>query len=441
MNSSKEYSVIIVCDGTSPVIAANSLCKYIGEEAIIRGQKCSSKVISASDYRDDLSKHNKIIIIGHHKLALDYYASADECYSNYGMKYAYLGENIAILCASRSELGNDGTGKKAFAGFYNRTIQSYNSLAEKFDIPQKFGRRNTTQQSQYDLLWIIFAEESCMNSFLDMPYADVEKMSQDQIVESALKSIMDKVEANSDHKIRIALRRKDDDFDEAENNNIETVYLEPDIITDLQNNRTMDFLRSHLNYDIYMTDMWQRNKETTIVPKDELLDGEIDAILVRVGCYLVRYATRVYVDDYNKKLYSSERHPVVGEQLNQIKELLKKGSHFIFFSAMENPALSNCEIFKEISAKHISELENDDSNYHFICMILVNLKGMSSFSLGTVATVKEKQTDDDSSAKLYVQEQYIGSSFSSETWYIYSRDGSVNDYHISGYDSDSWNRK
>lgn len=187
--------------------------------------------------------------------------------------------------------------------------------------------------------------------------------------------------------------------------------------------------------------MWQRNKETTIVPTDELLDGEIDAILVRVGCYLVRYATRVYVDDYSRKLYSSERHPVVGEQFNQIKELLKKGSHFIFFSAMENPALSNCEIFKEISAKHISELENDDSNYHFICMILVNLKGMSSFSLGTVATVKEKQTDDDSSAKLYVQEQYIGSSFSSETWYIYSRDGSVNDYHISGYDSDSWNRK
>lgn len=60
MKKAKEYSVIIVCDGKSSINAVNSLCKYIDEEAIIRGQKCCAKVISASDYRDDLSKHHSV---------------------------------------------------------------------------------------------------------------------------------------------------------------------------------------------------------------------------------------------------------------------------------------------------------------------------------------------------------------------------------------------
>ncbi|MBR1737579.1 MAG: hypothetical protein IJ736_11295 [Firmicutes bacterium] len=69
------------------------------------------------------------------------------------MKYTYdSNKNIAVLYASRSELGIDGTGKKAFAGFYNRMTDQYKYLAEKYSVPLNFGHRSATRISQFDLL-------------------------------------------------------------------------------------------------------------------------------------------------------------------------------------------------------------------------------------------------------------------------------------------------
>ena len=444
----KKYSIVIVYDGNSPKEAAYSLCKYILDEAKTRSQCCEVKVISSSDYTDDLLKNNYVIIIGHHRFALKHFNSLDLEYDYYGMKYAcnYKG-NLAVLYASRSELGTDGTGKRAFAGYYNRNMPIYSDIANTYYVPLRFGQRSSTRQSQYDLLWMEFAENCCMTSFLDMSYAEVENLSEDELLEALIKDLEDKDEINSDREIQIFQCREDDNDINNDDENVEKIYLQPDIITDLQNNTTMDFLRSHLHYNLFMTDMWQRNKPIQEVPDNELFEGEIDAVLVPMGCYLVRYSTRVYVDDYTyeekiKKGFSYyDRHPVDQEKLLKVKEYLTENGRYRMPYLLDQSALDKCEIVKEVSVKHITELGKANTEFHFICMAIENLKGYSIHSIGIIASIKEKVSDDNALAKLYVQHNYIGDSFSNETWYIYSPDGNVKSYRISGYDPDTWSKK
>ena len=425
------YSVMIVYDGQSPRNAANSLCQYILQEAKERKQNCKAKVISAADYNGEMTKHNKVIVIGHHQLARRLLSTLTIRFDSYGMKYAYeYSGNLAVLSACRSELGTDGTGKKAFAGYYGRMIPEYKDIANAYHVPLRFGQRSSTRQSQYDLLWLIFAQEVCMTAFLDMPYAHVEHMSFDEILEDIAANMKAQAKANADKMIEIKLRREDDDRAEEKDQNVQTIYLEPDIITDLQNTETMDFLRSHLHYGLYMTDMWQRNKPVYEVPEDELQEGEIDAMLVPVGCYLVRRATRVYVDDYAdcsstanylrdkvRKITYEDRCPVDKEKLIEVKKCLAEINEHPLACFREPKAFLDCAVVIEISAKHITELSAEKSSFHYICMIRQNMSYVtcSSNSLSLVASIKDRISDDDICAKLYVKEKYVGSSVTNET--------------------------
>ena len=83
----KKYSIVIVYDGNSPKESAYSLGEYIIDEAKTRSQCCEVKVISSSDYTDDLLKNSHVIIIGHHRFALKHFGYLDLKYDYY--EYIY----------------------------------------------------------------------------------------------------------------------------------------------------------------------------------------------------------------------------------------------------------------------------------------------------------------------------------------------------------------
>ncbi len=425
MKTDNKYSVIIVSDGISPYNSAVNLSKYIKDKSEERGHHCDTKVIFTTDFKEDMAKDNKIIIIGHHALAINYYSKLKPSFDKYGMKFAYdPDKKAAVLYSSRSELGYDGSGKKAFAGYYNKRLKNYKKLAEKYDIPLKFGQRSSTRQSQYDFLWMKFADQefgSPLFDFLEIKHAKIENMSQGEFANEAFESM----KANSGE----VLDLETDIDNEIQKNNRSGIQLDfdKDDADDLQNNDLMDNLRSHLNYNIYMTDIWHSEKNVIKVPEENLSEGEVDAILVPVGCYLIKYAKKIYVPDEEGTGY----HPADKEQVELAKELL----YNIVYTTdrierTKDTPLEKCRAYHEISAKHITELGKPVSEFHLICRITDNLQGEDVFYLETAAAVKNTRNDDDSTAKLFIEERFIGSSRSLETWYIYSPDTIIRAFSV-----------
>ncbi len=429
MKKDKNQSVIIVSDGVSPYNSAVNLSKYLSEKTAERGQSCSIKVIFTTDYNEDMAKDNKIIIVGHHTLALTCFKNLKPTYDEYGMKYGYdFDKRFAVLYSSRSELGFDGSGKKAFAGYYNKKIKEHKKTAEKYNIPLKIGQRSSTRQSQYDLLWISFAEQemgSPLFDFLEIKDAEIEKMTQGEIAEAAFNDMMEKAENFNNLEIEI-----DNDGVHIENGDKENESNKNTLETDdMQNSEVMDMLRGYRHYNIYMTDMNNHPKEEIIVPEEDLYTGETEAKYIPVGCYLVRYSKRVYIPDEKPPYY----HPADKEQVKLAKELLYNNVFTLNrLEKTKGTDLENCIAFTEISAKHITELAKPDPEFHLICRIIDNLNGADVFYPNIAATVKEARKEDDSTASLYIQEIYIGNSHSSEKWHIYSPDTTVRCFYIPG---------
>jgi hypothetical protein len=358
--------------------------------------KFQQKLITSR--RDD----EKIIIVGYGELTHKCLKNLDLNFDEYGMKYAFTDDGLAVLYASRSGLGYDGTGKKAFINHYNEQMKKTDnkSLAKKYGIPLTFGNRGSTRESQFDLLALTFAIEDCTSSFLGLPYSECyHKKNTVYISPDNIPNFFDLFNGMND----------EDEDEEDEDNHEIVIDLSPKVIIDLQKSPDMEFLRKKLGYSIYMTDMWQINKDVKEIPESELLPGEISGVLCVVGCYLVRKAYRVYTFENEETIPLSDD--------SKFKKV-KKG-----WNSHDYEALDDYYTCEEVSVKHISELAKSLSEFHIVFQNYVNLHGFDNFEISTIATLKDHAGDDDSTAKLLIRHYFIGNSRSSYEWEIYSPDG------------------
>lgn len=126
-------------------------------------------IFDASDYskhRRELFAH-RAIIVGHHDLAKEELENVNVQDLGFGL---YLGtsKNLCVLRASRKALGKH---KAAFAAWYDEKMDRWPEFTRDYAVPARFGTRNETRKSQYDLLWILFAREA-LPAFLEQGDSD-----------------------------------------------------------------------------------------------------------------------------------------------------------------------------------------------------------------------------------------------------------------------------
>ena len=151
-----KHKLIVVWDGNSARLAAERTLEY----AVSNGHK--AECVPADIYRKyrlkAISNQNKVIIIGHHSIAEEEKLKAVCKYGKcHGMTYG-VSDRLCVLRGIREDLHS----KSEFAEYYERIMSEHKELAQRYAIPLKYikkGRDRSTLESQYDLLWVIFAAE------------------------------------------------------------------------------------------------------------------------------------------------------------------------------------------------------------------------------------------------------------------------------------------
>lgn len=167
--------------------------------------------------------------------------------------------------------------------------------------------------------------------------------------------------------------------------------------------------------DIFI-DAWCPGTGEQEIPEWELLEGELSAVVFRVGCYIVRSAQRIY------KIYEPDYRPELETPAN--KEETEKirvagGSKVI---ECELGTWLKFRLVQEISARHIF---SPDSAFTYICRAAKARNHTWQEYIGDIYAVKEHEKIPDKDAFLLIYLGYAGSSYTSETWYKMSPDGKV----------------
>lgn len=152
-------TIIVVCDGGTAETAAENIVHYLeaqGQEACLMtaGRYCK--------HRQELVS-NRVIIIGHHDLAKEQLANvniwnADPACSRFGL-ICGAGFKKCVLRARRKALNQSKKDREAFARYYQEKLSKYADFAELYAVPRTCKARKEIRESQYDLLWTIFANE------------------------------------------------------------------------------------------------------------------------------------------------------------------------------------------------------------------------------------------------------------------------------------------
>lgn len=104
------------------------------------------------------------------------------------------------------------------------------------------------------------------------------------------------------------------------------------------------------------------------------------------------------------------------------------------YMATINP-LRDYQKVKEVSAAYM------DGEYKNICLTMYAQYGSYTDTLTFIGTVKINKSVPDSQASLFVGCTFVGSSYSIDYWYAFSRDGYIREYWIGGMDPDSLSAK
>lgn len=178
-----KHVLIVVCDGKSARLAAERTVEY----AVSHGRE--AKFVFADSYQKyrlkAISNQNKVIVIGHHstteKEKMKAVCKYGECY---GMTYG-VSDRMCVLRAKREDLPS----KSEFADYYERVMSEHKDLAQQYAIPLKYikegkGKDRSTLESQYDLLWVIFAAEE-LPRFLGLDKKPSHSGSEERIAEQS----------------------------------------------------------------------------------------------------------------------------------------------------------------------------------------------------------------------------------------------------------------
>lgn len=212
------------------------------------------------------------------------------------------------------------------------------------------------------------------------------------------------------------------------------------------NKKDRETIQKHWSHSVVFTDAWCIDTGEQKLTEEELQPGELWAFTFRVGCYIVRGARRLY------KIYDPGYSPEMEKPADTEEvELWKKdmgnryrNERLSFLIGNGNAVVGSphgrtelsYELREkmrdtlEISARHIS---SPSSGYTSICRA-ANARNFSwSEKIESIYTVKEHDQIPDEYASLLVCMRYLGSSFSSDTWYKLEPTGKITTLRSGAY--------
>lgn len=383
-------AVTVFCDGKAPYEAASNLCGYIRSIGIDAALK------DADDFYEGYP--GKVIIIGHHDLTKRQLAAADILNDSYGMMFGHAQDRY-VLRASRSALGKGKKGRVKFEEYYNTEIRSYIELAEKYNVPLRFGSRDKTRKSQYDLMWLVFAAH-WLRGFLEGTDECKQEAGVD-IAQRAANDLIQKVYADKD-----------------------TVYTLDELFQNIykaNEDAGLKTLRRHLGDDIAFTGLWADAKDERELEESELLEGELSGRVFSIGGYTVRSAVCLYRDD--DEVDYTQRVPASREAAAQY---LEDGWQML-------GAVDGVRKVESISARY-SGFGSEE--WRHVCLAAASLRWYESISF--IGTLRPSASAPAEQESLFVLKQYTGDSFGVANWYKLSSDGSVTEYEEHPYNPESY---
>lgn len=183
-----------------------------------------------------------------------------------------------------------------------------------------------------------------------------------------------------------------------------------------------ELVRKHWKTEAVFIDAWCPGADERKAPEEELLPGELSAVVFQVGCYTVRSAQRVY------RIHDPEYVPELetladNEEVEMVRKDLETGV------GMRKEA--DCEVAawdeklrgtNEISARHNSA---PNTGFTYICRVAEARNASWYEYIGDIYAVKENAHIPDEYASLLVYSHYEGSSFGSDTWYKFEPTGKL----------------
>ena len=208
----------------------------------------------------------------------------------------------------------------------------------------------------------------------------------------------------------------------------------------------MEVLHAHLGDRIVITGTWAEAEGERELEEEELFEWEISASVFTIGCYAVRIAECLYVDDIGSGTHYTQRVPagrdrITGYRVSHAEQARAWDAGYCIASGIEPERDRGVRIVTEVSAMNQSEGGGAADYWQNICMAALSRGSSWSERIDYICTVKKDDTVPDGQAVLFVLSRYMGSSYTSEDWYKFTPDGRVGKYHISGYgqnDTDVW---
>lgn len=175
------------------------------------------------------------------------------------------------------------------------------------------------------------------------------------------------------------------------------------------------------------------------VDESDLLPGELNAEVFRVGCYTVRSAQRIY--QVCEPGYSPEQEiPATPEDVELVRKDIAPISAdprlgFTMTTGIGlQPWRNRLRVTHEISARH---QDNPSGSFTMICRAAESRNLRWNEHIGPICAAKEHIMVPDKQASLFVCSTYVGDSFSADTWYKLDPAGEITTLNLHPYDADA----
>lgn len=183
-----------------------------------------------------------------------------------------------------------------------------------------------------------------------------------------------------------------------------------------------ELIRKHWKTEAVFTDAWRPGADERKVPEEELLPGELSAVVFQVGCYTVRSAQRVYRihgPEYAPELET----PADNEEVEMVRKDLETGVEMRKEADCEAAAWDEkLRVTNEISARHNSD---PNTEFIYICRAAETRNASWYEYIGDIYVVKDNAHIPDEYASLLVYSHYEGRSFGFDMWYKFGPTGKL----------------
>lgn len=172
-----------------------------------------------------------------------------------------------------------------------------------------------------------------------------------------------------------------------------------------------------LGWDANRFDNREPGRDFRKLAENELLPGELSAVTVRVGCYIVRRAWRVY--NVHEPGYDPELETPADEMDTAlVRKNVKPDGRMILCPSWKD----RLRVTQEISAKHC---DSPNSGFIYICRAAESRNLRWSETIGLIYTAKASACIPDEYASLLVCLIFLGDSRTDGIWYRLDPTGKI----------------